>query len=132
MFDLAYAADTATSAPDPAMANTIFVILLMAIIYFLFFRPQQKRMRAHQEMTNSITRGDSIVTSGGILGKVVRVHDQEEILEVEIADNVVVKVARRTVREVTQRTAVRKNVPESAGKPAASPSKDSKPSRKKG
>ena len=67
-------------------------------MYFLMIRPQQKRLKDHQAMIAAIRRGDTVVTSGGILGKVTKVDDQE--LQVEIADGVRVKVVRGTVSEV--------------------------------
>jgi len=82
------------------MLNSLLVptILIIAIMYFLMIRPQQKRMREHREMVAGIRRGDTVVTSGGILGKVTKVEDNE--LQVEIADGVRIKVLRTTVSEV--------------------------------
>jgi preprotein translocase subunit YajC len=73
-------------------------VLIIGIMYFLMIRPQQKRLKDHQAMIAAIRRGDTVVTSGGILGKVTKVDDQE--LQVEIADGVRVKVVRGTVSEV--------------------------------
>jgi preprotein translocase subunit YajC len=73
-------------------------VLIIGIMYFLMIRPQQKRLKDHQAMIAAIRRGDTVVTSGGILGKVTKVDDQE--LLVEIADGVRVKVVRGTVSEV--------------------------------
>lgn len=73
-------------------------ILIIGIMYFLMIRPQQKRMREHREMIAAIARGDQIVTSGGVIGKVTKVEDNE--LQVEIAEGVRVKVLRGTVSEV--------------------------------
>ena len=75
------------------MLNSLLVptILIIAIMYFLMIRPQQKRMREHREMIAGIRRGDTVVTSGGILGKVTKVEDDE--LQVEISDGVRIKVS---------------------------------------
>jgi preprotein translocase subunit YajC len=73
-------------------------VLIIGIMYFLMIRPQQKRLKEHQAMIAAIRRGDTVVTSGGILGKVTKVDDQE--LQVEIAEGVRVKVVRGTVSEV--------------------------------
>ena len=73
-------------------------ILIIGIMYFLMIRPQQKRMREHREMIAAINRGDQIVTSGGVIGKVTKVEDNE--LQVEIAEGVRVKIMRSTVSEV--------------------------------
>jgi preprotein translocase subunit YajC len=82
------------------MLNSLLVptILIIGIMYFLMIRPQQKRMKEHKEMIAGIRRGDTVVTSGGIIGKVNKVEEHE--LQVEIADGVRIKVLRSTVSEV--------------------------------
>jgi preprotein translocase subunit YajC len=75
------------------------ILLMFVIFYLLLLRPQQQRMKAHREMVANIRRGDTVVTSGGIIGKVTKVKDDGEI-EVEIADNTRVRVIRSTVAEV--------------------------------
>jgi preprotein translocase subunit YajC len=85
---------------DPQGFGAILPILLMFVIfYFLLLRPQQQRMKQHREMVANIRRGDTVVTSGGIIGKVTKVKDDGEI-EVEIADNTRVRVIKSTVAEV--------------------------------
>jgi preprotein translocase subunit YajC len=74
-------------------------ILIFVIMYFLIIRPQQKRAKAHQEMIKNIRRGDTVVTSGGFVGKVTKAGEDGEI-EVEIADGVKVKVIRSMIAEV--------------------------------
>ena len=75
------------------------ILLLIVIFWLLIFRPQQKRAKEHQAMLNAIRRGDTVVTTGGIIGKVIRVKEGED-LEVEIADGVRVKLARGMVTDV--------------------------------
>jgi preprotein translocase subunit YajC len=75
------------------------ILLMFVIFYLLLLRPQQQRMKQHREMVANIKRGDTVVTSGGIIGKVTRVKDDGEI-EVEIADNTRVRVIKSTVSEV--------------------------------
>ena len=75
------------------------ILLLVVIFWFLIFRPQQKRAKAQQAMLSSISRGDTVVTSGGIVGKVTKSVDGED-LEVEIASGVRVKMARGSVTDV--------------------------------
>lgn len=75
------------------------ILLMFVIFYMLLLRPQQQRAKAHREMVANIRRGDVVVTSGGIIGKVTKVKDDGEI-EVEIADNTRVRVIRGTVAEV--------------------------------
>ena len=74
-------------------------LLMFVIFYLLLLRPQQQRVKAHREMVANIRRGDTVVTSGGIIGKVTKVKDDNEI-EVEIADNTRVRVIKGTVAEV--------------------------------
>lgn len=82
------------------MLNSLLVptILIIGIMYFLMIRPQQKRMKEHREMVAGLRRGDSVVTSGGILGKVTKVDENE--IQVEVADGVRIRVLRSTVSEV--------------------------------
>jgi preprotein translocase subunit YajC len=75
------------------------ILLMFVIFYMLLLRPQQQRAKAHREMVANIRRGDVVVTSGGIIGKVTKVKDDGEI-EVEIADNTRVRVIKGTVAEV--------------------------------
>ncbi|MGD0190134.1 MAG: preprotein translocase subunit YajC [Rhizomicrobium sp.] len=74
-------------------------IAIFAIFYFLMIRPQQQRAKQHQEMINNVRRGDTVVTSGGIVGRVAKVKDDAEIM-VEIADNVQVRVLKSTLSDV--------------------------------
>ena len=79
------------------------IILIFVVFYFLLIRPQQKKMRAHREMLAAVRRGDEVVTGGGIVGKVVKVGEDEK-LTVEIADEVRVKVMRSTISTVLAKT----------------------------
>jgi preprotein translocase subunit YajC len=74
-------------------------LLIFVIMYFLVIRPQQRRMKTHKEMIGNLRRGDTIVTTGGIIGKVTKVIDDTE-LELQIAENVKVRVARGMVADV--------------------------------
>jgi len=75
------------------------LILIIVIMYFLVLRPQQQRAKRHQEMIKALRRGDSVVTNGGLVGKVTKVVDDDQI-EVEIADGVRVRQMRAMVSEV--------------------------------
>jgi len=75
-------------------------ILIFVIMYFLILRPQQKRVKAHQEMVKNVRRGDSVVTSGGLVGKVTKVSDTDDHIEIEIADGVRVRQMRGMISEV--------------------------------
>ena len=75
------------------------IILLVVIFWLLIFRPQQKRLKAQQAMLSAIRRGDTVVTTGGLVGKVTKAVDGED-LEVEISQGVKVKVVRGMVADV--------------------------------
>jgi preprotein translocase subunit YajC len=75
------------------------LIAVIVIMYFLILRPQQRRMKQHQDMVKALRRGDSVVTNGGLVGKVTKVVDDDQI-EVEIADGVRVRQMRSMVSEV--------------------------------
>ena len=74
-------------------------VAIFVIMYFLILRPQQKRVKQHQEMVKNVRRGDTVVTSGGLIGKVAKVVDDDQ-LEVEIADGIKVRQMRSMVAEV--------------------------------
>lgn len=75
------------------------LVLIGIIFYFFMIRPQQTRMKQHQAMIAAVRRGDTVVTSGGIVGKVTKVQDDGEIL-VEVADGVRVRVVASTLAAV--------------------------------
>ena len=77
------------------IAQFIPLILIFVIFYFLLIRPQQKKVKEHKAMVESLKKGDKIVTSGGITGTITRIVDNDKV-EVEITDNVVVEVIRGT------------------------------------
>ena len=74
-------------------------ILIFVIMWFLIIRPQQRRVKAHQEMIKNVRRGDTVVTSGGIIGKVTKVIDDEKV-EVELASDVRVVQLRAMLADV--------------------------------
>jgi preprotein translocase subunit YajC len=75
------------------------LILIVVIMYFLILRPQQRKVKQHQEMIKAIRRGDTVVTNGGLVGKVTKVVDDDHI-EVEISDGVRVRHLRAMVSDV--------------------------------
>jgi preprotein translocase subunit YajC len=74
-------------------------ILIFVIMYFLILRPQQRRVKQHGEMVNALRRGDTVVTSGGVIGKVTKVIDANEV-ELQIADGVKIRQSRSMISEV--------------------------------
>ncbi|MDA7826824.1 preprotein translocase subunit YajC [Rhodobacteraceae bacterium] len=86
-----------------AVGQFIPLILIFGIMYFLLIRPQQKKMKEHQNMVSSLRRGDQVVTQGGLIGKVVKVKENNE-LEVELAEGVKVRVVQSTIAQVLSKT----------------------------
>ena len=98
----------AQGATGAGGAGDIFVqfvpiIMIIGIMYFLVFRPQQQRMKAHQALVAAVKRGDVVVTSGGIIGKVVKVLENDEVM-VEIAEDVRIRVIKSTIADVRSKT----------------------------
>ena len=77
------------------LGQFIPLILIFVIFYFFLIRPQQRKQKEHKKMVEELKRGDRIITSGGIIGRVERIIDNEKI-EVEISDNVKVEILRTT------------------------------------
>jgi preprotein translocase subunit YajC len=92
----------AGGTPDPTgglFGMIIPLVAIMVVFWFLLIRPQQKRQKEHQEMIGKVARGDTIVTSGGLIGRVSKVVDERELL-VEVGENVKVRVVRSAIAEV--------------------------------
>lgn len=90
----------AQGAPNPQdqWFSMGFLVLLFAVFYFIAIRPQRKRQKEHAEMVSNLQKGDEVVTSSGILGKVVRIEDDYVLLKV--ADNVELKFQKVAVHAV--------------------------------
>ncbi|WP_339948274.1 preprotein translocase subunit YajC [uncultured Albimonas sp.] len=97
-------AQTGGGDPMGAFGSFIPLILIFAIFYFLMIRPQQKRAKEHKAMLGALRRGDQVVTAGGLMGKVTRVKEGEDEIEVELAENVKVRVVRGTIAQVISKT----------------------------
>ena len=93
---LAHAADTPASASPFGGYEQIFLLVgFVAIFYFLIIRPQSKRSKKHKQLISSLGVGDEIITSSGFMGKIAKMH--EDTLDIELADNLVVKLQRSHV-----------------------------------
>jgi preprotein translocase subunit YajC len=86
------------------MISLVPILLIFVIMYLLMIRPQQKKMKQHKAMIEALRRGDQVVTSGGIIGKLVKVDDAKNEVEVELAPNVKVRVVRSTISHVVSKT----------------------------
>jgi len=96
------AAGAAAAGPQDMIIQFLPMIALVVLFYFLMIRPQQKRMKQHQQMLTNLKRGDVVVLSSGVIGKVVRVEDKE--VGLEVATNVTIKVVKGMISEVRGRT----------------------------
>lgn len=94
----AYAQAAAASGGAAAFLQFVPLVAIFVIFYFLMIRPQQKRMKAHRAMLDAVKKGDEVVTGGGVIGRVLRVQDNE--LEVEVAPTVKLRVLKGTLAEV--------------------------------
>lgn len=92
MIDFAYAADATTPG---ALMQFAPLILILLVFYFLIMRPQQKKFKAHQLMLSELKRGDKVITSSGIAGRITKVG--ERFFSVEIAPNVEIEIERNAI-----------------------------------
>ena len=99
----AYAQAATTGAPgaESFLGPFLLPLALIVLFYFMILRPQQKRVKQHQAMISAVKRGDTVVLSSGIIGKVSKVEDAE--VQVEIAPGTTVKVVKSTLSEVRTR-----------------------------
>lgn len=102
----AYAQGAPAVGGGSMLVQLVPFVLILGIMYLFIIRPQQQRMKDHRAMIASIKRGDTVVTSGGLVGKVTKVISDSE-LQVELAENVRVRVVRSTISEVRTRGDVR-------------------------
>lgn len=94
----AIAQDASPSTSSVIMQQLLLFVPLILIFYFLLIRPQQQRQKQHRAMIDAVRRGDTIITSGGLIGKVTKVAEQE--LTVELADSVRVRIVKGMIADV--------------------------------
>ena len=92
-------AQTPSLLGGEGMSFLVPMVLVFVIMYFLILRPQQKRVKQHAEMVKNVRKGDTVITSGGLVGKVTKVVDDDQI-EVELAEGVRVRQMRQMVTDV--------------------------------
>ncbi len=93
-------AQTAAPAMDPMGGLLVPMLLMLLIFYFFLIRPQSQRAKQHRERMNAVRRGDTVITSGGMVGRVTKVTDGSEDIEVELADNLKVRIVKSTLIDV--------------------------------
>jgi preprotein translocase subunit YajC len=114
-------AQTSSAGPFGAsdtLVQLVPIVAMIAIVYFVLWRPQQRRAKEQREMVMAARRGDVVVTSGGLIGKVTKSVDDNEV-ELEVAPNVRVRLARSGIAEVRAKGEPLKD----STPPAKSPSK---------
>jgi preprotein translocase subunit YajC len=100
MISQAFAAIGTSSTTSP-FAGLMPIILIFFIFYFLLIRPQQKRVKEHKLMIEGVKKGDVVVTAGGVIGKILKV-EENDIVVLEIADSINVKVLKSTIANLSQ------------------------------
>jgi len=122
----AYAQATDAAAAQPSLLETFFpFVFIIANMYFLIFRPQQKKFAEHKKLVESIKRGDNVITDSGIYGKVTKVDQEAEILHVEIASDVEIRISKNKVAGKTDKKTEEPDNTKTK-KPAKKPAKKSK------
>ena len=101
-------AQAAGSDTNGMLMSLLPFALIFVIMYFLILKPQQKKLKDHQELVKNVRRGDTVVTNGGLVGKVTKVVDDDQI-EVEIADGVRVRIVRGMIQDVRSKSEPVKN-----------------------
>jgi preprotein translocase subunit YajC len=120
----AFAQDAAKSTgTDSFLTGILPLILIFVVFWFLLIRPQQKRMKEHKALIAAIKKGDEVMTAGGIVGKVIKAHESSPTVEVEIADNVRVQIARGQIAGLWNPHAM----PQPGAAPGQQPANDGKP-----
>lgn len=99
-------AQAAGAAGAPGMGDLIFLVLLFVVFYFILIRPQMKRNKEHRNLVSGLAKGDEVVTSGGLLGRITKVGDTFVMLE--IADGLEVKVRKQSVETPMQKGTLKK------------------------
>jgi len=89
------------------IAQFIPLILIFVIFYFFLIRPQQKKLKEHKLMVSALKRGDDVITSGGIVGKVEKVFDDDKI-DLVISENITIKVIKSTIQNLINNTDTKK------------------------
>lgn len=89
-----------SASPAADMSFPLMMLLLLGIFYFLVLRPQSKRAEEHRAKLSAVRRGDTVVTSGGMVGKVTKVSDTSDDIEVELSDTLKVRIVKSTLLDV--------------------------------
>lgn len=91
----------------------VFLVLLFVIFYFVLIRPQQKKFKAHQEMSSKLKKGDKVITSGGIIGTIHK-EVSEHVLELEVARDTYITIARGSISDLYREPEAKTPTPKAA------------------
>ena len=116
-FSSAYAQEAGAAGTPSLIANLIPFLLMGLVFYFLLIRPQQQQRKKHMAMVQAVKRGDTVLTAGGILGKVVKAPEGDECT-VEIAEGVQVNVVKATLTDVRPKGGMAKPANDAPAKPS--------------
>jgi preprotein translocase subunit YajC len=95
LFDTAaYAADAA-GAPGPGYMDLLLLVGFVGIFYFLLWRPQSKRRKEHQQLMSGLSKGDEVVTAGGVVGRITKVED--DFVKVQVANDVELRIQKSAI-----------------------------------
>jgi preprotein translocase subunit YajC len=86
-----------------SFAQFIPLILIFVIFYFFLIRPQQKKVKDHKLMVSNLKRGDEVITSGGLIGRIEKVNEDDKI-DLQVSENVTVKVIRSTIQSLVSKS----------------------------
>jgi preprotein translocase subunit YajC len=100
LFSPAYAQAAGGAPAGFDFISLMPLVLIFVVFYFLLIRPQQKKMKTHRDMIGAVKRGDKVLTGGGIIGSVIKVEEGDDVVLVEIAKDIRVRVARGTISDV--------------------------------
>jgi len=107
MFDFLIAPAYAAAEPaSPGMMDFAFPVVLLVLFYFMLIRPQSKKAKEHREMQSSLSKGDEVVTDGGLMGKIISINDNA--ITVQLAENIEVKVRRESINSVLPKGTLKK------------------------
>ncbi len=96
-------AEVAATTSQTGAMNFVPLVLIFIVFYFLLVRPQQKKLKEHQKTLGQLKNGDKVQTSSGIFGVIKSINDKENIVELEIASDVIIKVLKQSIADVTKK-----------------------------
>jgi len=96
----AHAAETASMIPGGQYGNFIMLAVFGLVFYFIIYRPQAKRVKEHKTLMSSMSKGDEVLSNGGIIGKIVKISEDNDFLQMEISDGLVITIKKDYVSAV--------------------------------